>query len=187
MGPSGNAIGYNNGLSSIRLAQPEVIEGDTFYYHYQLDQVLNGWQYLIVLTSFDRGDEALNIGSLESSFCGWFCAHLAGSLTFLRCAGACWCVSEPLPVACRLGWLHFHYQEDRFYNLPARGTDHGIHGQRRIVAELQHDGDYNGSDAGWFDAYGGDPEDRVFSGGEHAWDILSKQTNHLSGHLPVQR
>ncbi|MBC8048118.1 MAG: hypothetical protein H7Y00_15070, partial [Fimbriimonadaceae bacterium] len=64
----GNAIGYNNGFDFIELTTPEIIEEDTFYYRYTLDNVLNGWQYLIILTAFDTGDPALNIESLESSF-----------------------------------------------------------------------------------------------------------------------
>ncbi|HMX03376.1 MAG TPA: hypothetical protein PKE14_01830, partial [Chitinophagales bacterium] len=59
-----NGIGFNNGFSAIALTTPEIIDEDTFYYKYTLDPVLNGWQYLIILTAFDRGDEDLHIESL---------------------------------------------------------------------------------------------------------------------------
>ena len=48
-----------------------------------------------------------------------------------------------------------------------------------MVATLNHNNEtYNGSDIAWYETYGGDASTRVFSGGEHAWDILSesKQT-----------
>lgn len=176
----GNAIGYNNGLSSIRLAQPEVIEGDTFYYHYQLDQVLNGWQYLIVLTSFDRGDEALNIGSLESSFVDGSVRIWPGSLPSSDVQVPVGVYPNPYPLHAAWDGSTSTTRKIVFYNLPARALITVFTASGEIVAELQHDGEYNGSDAGWFDAYGGDPEDRVFSGGEHAWDILSQSKQTIS-------
>ena len=57
----GNNIGFNNGFNAIELTTPLIIEEDTFYYNYTLDNLLNGWQYLIILTSFDSGNEELNI------------------------------------------------------------------------------------------------------------------------------
>ena len=64
----GNNIGFNNGNAAIKLTAPVIFEQDTFYYKYTLDNLLNGWQYLIILTSFDSGNETLNIESLESSY-----------------------------------------------------------------------------------------------------------------------
>jgi hypothetical protein len=42
-----------------------------------------------------------------------------------------------------------------------------------VVTRLDHDADfYNGDDIQWFPNFSGSDQ-RVFSGGEHAWDLLS--------------
>jgi hypothetical protein len=64
---AGNTIGFNNGFTAIKLDDPVVIEEDTFYFHYKLTGLLNGWQYLVILTAFDEGDVELGLDALESS------------------------------------------------------------------------------------------------------------------------
>ena len=39
---------------------------------------------------------------------------------------------------------------------------------------------YNGSDIGWFSNFAGDENKRVFSGGEHAWDVLSESEQTIT-------
>ena len=68
-----------------------------------------------------------------------------------------------------------------FYNLPASCTIHIMTLSGDIVATLQHDAaTYSGSDIDWFSTYAGNQEDRVFSGGEHAWDILSESNQSIT-------
>jgi hypothetical protein len=172
----GNAIGYNNGFNAIALPQPEIIEGDTFHYKYTLDQVLNGWQYLIIVTSFDRGNEGLNIESLESSFVENAIRVWPGTAANSYGGNAPDPGVYPNPYRLNAAWDGSTSTTRKviFYNLPARCSISIFTAGGELVATLDHNEDYDGSDAGWFDAYGGDADDRIFSGGEHAWDILSQ-------------
>jgi hypothetical protein len=44
-----------------------------------------------------------------------------------------------------------------------------------IVAEFPHDAaTYSGSDIKWFQQFGGSDVPLQFSGGEHAWDLITK-------------
>jgi hypothetical protein len=66
---TGNSIGYNTGFNYIKLDSPVTFDGDTtsYYYKFEIDNLLNGWQYTFSVTAFDEGDEENNLGSLESS------------------------------------------------------------------------------------------------------------------------
>ena len=178
----GNSIGFNNGFDAIKLAEPVTFEGDTVTYNYKyvLDNVLNGWQYMIVVTAFDEGDESLNIGSLESTFIGNSFRVWAGTDAVEDLSEASVGV-YPNPYRINAAWdgntsrTHKLY----FYNLP-RNSEIIIYTlSGDIVAVLDHNAaTYVGEDAQWYEFFGGDPERRILPGGEHAWDILteSKQT-----------
>jgi hypothetical protein len=66
---SGNDFGYNTGFNFIKLDNPVRFEGDTtdYWYKFEFDNLLNGWQYIFSVTAFDKGDAENNIESLESS------------------------------------------------------------------------------------------------------------------------
>ena len=50
-----------------------------------------------------------------------------------------------------------------------------------FIDEIHHDENYNGSDIRWFQTFGGEnPEKNVFSGGQHAWDLLSLGSQIIS-------
>lgn len=178
---SGNAIGYNNGLSGVALPAPVIFESDTFYYKYTVDQVLNGWQYLIVLTAFDRGDEDLQIESLESSFVE-NSAHVFPGTAPATGDNAIVGV-YPNPYGLQAAWDGSTQTTRKliFYNLPATCTIHIMTLSGDVVATIEHDAaGYSGNDIDWFSTYAGNPSDRVFSGGEHAWDILSESNQSIT-------
>ncbi len=50
-----------------------------------------------------------------------------------------------------------------------------------FIDELDHNGNYDGTDIRWFQTFGAeDPSDNVFSGGAHAWDLLSLNSQIIS-------
>jgi hypothetical protein len=59
-----------------------------------------------------------------------------------------------------------------FANLPARCTIRIYNTSGDLIDEINHDQEYDGSDIRWFESYS-DVDNTVFSGGEHAWDLLS--------------
>ena len=62
-----NGYGYETGFASVKLDKPIIIDGSEYQYKYTIEKVLNGWQYAVSVTAFDRGNEENNLESLESS------------------------------------------------------------------------------------------------------------------------
>lgn len=180
----GNSIGFNNGFATIRLDQPKYFEGDTTAYHYKfvLDNVLNGWQYNIVVTAFDQGAPELNIASLESSFIANSFRVWPGTTPAPTGSDSTIGV-YPNPYRINAAWDGTTSRTKKlyFYNLPARCTItiYTISGD--IVAVLDHNSDtYVGRDSEWFANFGGAPDQRIMPGGEHAWDILSQSDQTIT-------
>ncbi|HNA58538.1 MAG TPA: hypothetical protein PLJ43_10465, partial [Chitinophagales bacterium] len=176
-----NGIGFNNGFSAIALTTPEIIDEDTFYYKYTLDPVLNGWQYLIILTAFDRGDEDLHIESLESSFIE-NAVHVFPGTSPNNDANTEIGV-YPNPYRLQAAWDGSTGTTGKimFYNLPEHCTISIMTLSGDIVAELNHDAaTYTGSDSEWFATYAGNEDERIFSGGEHAWNLLSESNQTIT-------
>lgn len=177
----GNNIGYNNGFESIKLNTPVTFEGDTtkYYYHFTNEGLLNGWQYVYVITAFDAGDEELKIPSLESS-------KTANTFRVWPGAGANDNKDEigvyPNPYRLNAAWdgPSAFTRKIIFTHLPKRCTITIYTSSGDIVATLQHDENYRGEDIRWFSNYGGNSNQRVFSGGEHAWDILSESNQTIT-------
>lgn len=175
----GNDIGFNNGFSAIALTTPVIFDSDTFYYKYSLDPVLNGWQYMIILTAFDSGDEDLQIESLESSFVENAVHVFPGTVANNDSEIEIGIYPNPYRITAAWDGTGSTNRKIMFYNLPENCTITIMTLSGDIVAELDHHAaTYNGSDSDWFSSYAGNADDRVFSGGEHAWDLLSesKQT-----------
>ena len=50
-----------------------------------------------------------------------------------------------------------------------------------FIDSFDHHGDYNGSDIRWFQSFGAENSNQnVFSGGEHAWDLLSRESQIIA-------
>ena len=73
-----------------------------------------------------------------------------------------------------------------FANLPERCKIRVYTTAGDFIKEIYHDQDYNGSDIRWFQTFGAvDPDNNVFSGGEHAWNLLSEDSQILARGLYV--
>jgi hypothetical protein len=182
---AGNSVGFNNGFEPIRLAQPVFFDGDSteYWYKYELDQLLNGWQYMVIVTSFDEGDEALRIESLESSFVeNAFRVFPGSGVVDYDDSNDIEPGVYPNPYRISASWdgSGAFTRKIVFYNLPARCEIEIFTASGERVASLFHDEDYTGSDIRWFSDFAGEEDKRVFSGGEHAWDILSDSEQSIS-------
>jgi hypothetical protein len=68
-----------------------------------------------------------------------------------------------------------------FANLPERCIIRIFTVAGDFIDEIQHDQNYNGDDIRWFKTFGAeDPDENRFSGGEHAWDLLSIESQIIS-------
>ncbi|MGE5410392.1 MAG: hypothetical protein ACM3MI_05475 [Clostridiales bacterium] len=177
-------IGYNTGFSKVRLNEPVTFPGDTnkYYYKFEIDNLLNGWQYTYSVTSFDKGDPENNLESLESSV-------LASSKRIIPGTPATSDKNVQIGVYPNpyYGNAYWDGSSERlrkiyFYNLPAKCeiTIYTLAGD--IVKKMQHDSNSNGSDLRWFETYSKDGK-QIMSGGEHAWDIISDNDQAIASGL----
>jgi hypothetical protein len=181
----GNSVGFNNGLEAIRLPEPVRFEGDSTIYHYRysFENLLNGWQYLVIVTSFDEGDENLGIESLESSFVenAFRVFPGVGAMPFEESDAEPGVYPNPYRLNAAWDGSTARTRKIIFYNLPPRAEIRVYTLGGDLVASLDHNADtYDGTDAGWFGNFAGDPSSRVFSGGEHAWDVLSESQQTIT-------
>ncbi len=170
----GNDVGYNTGFDFIELDEPITFPNDQtqYWYKFEIDNLLNGWQYTYAITAFDRGDTENNLSSLESS-------RLAGAVRVLPGTPP---TSEksvevgvyPNPY---YGSAYWDGSAERlrklyFFNLPEQCeiTIYTLSGD--VIKRIYHDQTSNGSDIRWFETFARDGN-QVMSGGEHAWDLIS--------------
>ena len=182
-----NGFFYETGFDSVRLDVPVSFEGDTnvYFYKYTLRNVLNGWQYAISVTAFDRGNEQNNLESLESSLLANNFRAFAGKPINENLQ-----TNDPFvypnPYIAGASWegrSSFQEQSRKLYfaNLPAECeiTIFTVAGD--FIDQIHHQQDYDGSDVRWYATFGSeDSKENVFSGGEHAWDLLSENTQIIS-------
>ncbi len=175
----GNSVGYNTGFNAISLTTPKTFPGDTVAYWYRFPPLgtnvahLNGWQYLYGVAAFDRGDSATGITSLQSKTeIRRVVAGTAPTSDRFTNVGV-----YPNPYYVNAVWDGGGERNRKmyFYNLPAKCEIRIYTLAGDVVARLDHDAaTYDGSDIEWFRRFGGSGTTPQFSGGEHAWDLITE-------------
>lgn len=175
----GNGIGYETGFGAILLQQAKKIPGDTVSYWYRFPPAgtevsnLNGWQYVYGVSAFDKGDSSLAIGSLESK------------REIRRVVPGTTATSDvntkigvyPNPYYASAVWDGKGERNRKiyFYNLPKRCEIRIYTLAGDVLADMLHDGEtYDGTNIEWFRRFRGTQTQGQFSGGEHAWDLITK-------------
>ncbi|MAY82809.1 MAG: hypothetical protein CMP59_01615 [Flavobacteriales bacterium] len=182
-----NGFANEVGLDAIQLEDPVTFEGDTnvYRYRYTIDKVLNGWQYAIAVSAFDRGNDEQNLDPLESSLLGNNFRVFPGKAVnddIEKSAP----YAYPNPYYFGASWegrSNFQEQSRKliFANLPERCYIRIFTPAGDLIDEIYHDQDYKGEDIRWYQTFGAEnSEENVFSGGEHAWDLLSSATQIIS-------
>jgi hypothetical protein len=168
------ATGFNTGFGAIELAQPMSFPDDTTKYHYKYEvpNLLNGWQYLFSVTSFDKGDPENNLGPLESSLLANLKRILPGTPPTDDENVQIGVYPNPYYGNALWDGSSERLRKIYFYNLPSECeiTIYTLAGD--IVKKIEHDQSSNGSDMRWFEQYASDKKQQ-FAGGEHAWDLIS--------------
>jgi hypothetical protein len=177
---AGNNLFYNTGFSKIALGTPEVIDGDTMFYKYTINKLQNGWQHVVALETFDGGNPRTNLPSLATGPLNNLFRVFPG-----KTANADMKKTEPFvypnPYYGEAAWegIATTRPEDKklyFANLPKRCVIRVFTMSGDLVDVINHDQAYNGSDIKSFS----NPNQTVFSGGEHAWDLLSSNNQIIS-------
>ena len=169
-----NDIGYNTGFDFIRLEDPKVFPDDTtkYYYKFEIDGLLNGWQYVYSVTAYDEGDPENNMNSLESSKLTGASKILPGTLPTSQKDIEVGVYPNPYYGEAYWDGSSERLRKIYFNNLPAdcKITIYTLSGD--IVKEIYHQSTDNGSDLRWFETFSHDGKQKM-SGGEHAWDLIT--------------
>jgi hypothetical protein len=178
-----NSVGFNNGFAPILLDKPVKFDGDTtsYRYKYSFNNISNGWQYLILVTAFDKGDKDLGVEPLESSFSENEIRAYAGTKA-KEFNGATKVGVYPNPYNSKAAWdgENSRLRKIIFYNLPKDAEIVVYASSGDVIATIKHQADtYKGEDIRWFSNYS-DTSKVVMSGGEHAWDLLNESKTQLS-------
>lgn len=180
-----NAVGYNTGFSSVKLSSPKFFPGDTTEYWYRYppanDNItnLNGWQYLYGVSAYDQGDSAIGVSSLESAT---VIKRVVTGTKPTSNASADIGV-YPNPYYANAAWDQAGERSRKiyFYNLPALAEIKIFTLTGDLVAELRHDAaTYDGTGIKWFNDFSGMGIPAEMSGGEHAWDLITKYDQALA-------
>ncbi len=181
----GNDIGFNTGFNEVALTSPITFEGDTveYWYAYEIEGLLSGWQYQVSVTAFDGGSEEFEIGSLESSrntnavrvFPGTPVNENFSSSSQQYEVGV-----YPNPYRINAAWdgTGENNRKINFYNLPANAEIRIYTLAGEIVAELEHDAATYSGDIGWYNTFS--DGERILPGGEHSWDLQSDANQLLT-------
>ncbi len=187
-----NGFNYETGFAKVKLDQPATFEGDDTDYEYKftVNNVLNGWQYAISVTAFDRGNEESNLESLESSpLANNFRAFAGKPVNENLSTNAPF--AYPNPYYAGASWegkSSFQEQSRKLYfaNLPANCEITVFSAAGDFLDQITHSAQYDGSDIRWNQTFGAeDASQNVYSGGEHAWDLLTENTQIISRGLYI--
>ncbi|GIV61501.1 MAG: hypothetical protein KatS3mg044_0367 [Rhodothermaceae bacterium] len=175
----GNRTGFNNGFAEVALDEPVTFPGDPteYWYRFEADDLLAGWQYLFIVTAFDEGDPDAGLPSFESSRTATATRVFPGTPPDdgSRRVGV-----YPNPYRVNAAWDGGTNRTRRlnFYNLPPRAEIRIYTLAGEVVKTLHHDAETYRGDIRWYDNFSAD--NRVLPGGEHSWDILSENGLNLA-------
>ncbi len=183
-----NLVGFNLGLDAIRLEQDTLINGISYQYKWVNSNVRNGWprELYYAVTAYDRGDEAAGLLSLESNPNNNVVYAFPG--TKPAASGDNRVGVYPNPYRGRAAWDGLT-ERDRliwFRNLPVecKVTIFTLAGER--VDSFRHNArTYAGNDVDRINAGATAGEIRSFSGGEHAWDLLTEDDQEIATGLYI--
>ena len=169
-------IGYNTGFDFIRIVnefgEQDSVEVDGNFYQYKFvnNDVKNGWLNYYAVTAYDRGDPSANLESLESSVYANRQYVYPGVKPTSDWAGKP--SVYPNPYQGQAGWDGFSSRSRQiwFQNLPEKAEIRIFSLAGDLVDILNHDSDYIGSDIQNIN----DRKTPHFSGGEHAWDLITR-------------
>lgn len=189
---TGNGIAFDNGFEKITLPEPRFFEGDTtpYYFKYTLSDISNGWQYAVAVTAFDKGDAERRIAPLESSPLASDFRVFPGLKPNTNAENDKPFV-YPNPYYYGAAWEgQSNFQEESrkliFANLPKRCVIRIFTSAGDFIDRIDHNQNYNGSDIRWYQTFGAEnSSENVFSGGEHAWDLLSDDSQIISRGLYI--
>ncbi len=180
-------FGYNTGFDYIRikdeLGNPsyEIFGQDTFYYKFENKNLLNGWpdKNIFAVTSYDKGDPRTGLLSLESS-------QLENRITVITGQQAIEDETTevgvyPNPYRVNAVWDGTGVRDKMiwFTGLPDESTIRIFTISGELVKTIEHNSStYSGEGTRRLEE--GLGTSSVYSGGEHAWDLITDHDQALA-------
>lgn len=182
-----NNYSNNTGFGFIKLNTPKTFAGDSrqYWYKFEFPAQLNGFQYVYTVTAYDKGDTSLNLESLESSLLANAKRIVVG--TPANDNEDAEIGVYPNPYYGSAYWDNqnvtgSNFERTRkiyFFNLPSKCEISIWTLAGDLVDKFTHDaGTYNGNDIEWFKTFADGSQ--VFAGGEHAWDLITKNDQAIA-------
>ena len=179
-----NNFSHNTGFGFIKQNTATIFPGDTnkYWYKFEFPNQLNGFQYVYTVTAYDKGDPSQLLESLESSLLANNKRIVVGTTPQDNSSAQVGVYPNPYYVSAIWDGSGTKKEVTRklyFYNLPSKCTIQIWTLAGDLVQTLSHDAaTYTGSDIEWFKTYGSD--NVKFSGGEHAWDLITKDNQAVA-------
>ena len=181
-----NNIEFDTGFENVRLIEPITFPGDTtiYYYNFELDNLLNGWQYLFSVTAFDEGDPENDLDILESSPLANFERIIPGTPPVEDPDDQIGVYPNPYYGNAIWDGSSERLRKIYFFNLSSdcEITIYTLAGD--VVKRIQHSSQSTSSEIRWFETYASDNKQK-FAGGEHAWDLLTDNEQAIATGLYV--
>jgi hypothetical protein len=179
-------IGYNTGFEAVKIVniegQQDSVEVNGKYYQYKFVNtgVQNGWLNYYAVTAYDRGDPASNLESLESSVY----SNRKYVYPGVSSAGSEWAEDPsvyPNPYKGQARWDGYSNRSQMlwFQGLPQKAEIRIFTLSGDLVDIIEHDDVYSGSDIQNIN----DQRSPQFSGGEHAWDLITRHDQAVASGL----
>ncbi len=179
-----NGYSNNTGFKFIKLNTPQIFAGDTnkYWYRFEFPNQLNGFQYVYTVTAYDKGDLTQNLDALESSLLANSKRLIVGTTPQDNDDAEVGVYPNPYygsAIWDGTGQKKETLRKIYFYNLPSKCEISIWTLAGDLVDRFTHDAvTYDGTDIEWFKTYG--DGNQKFSGGEHAWDMISKDEQSIA-------
>jgi hypothetical protein len=182
---AGDGIGRNTGFSLIQLPKARYFPGDTVSYWYRFPPAgqavpsLNGWQYVYSITSYSKGDSATGVPSLESAEATF--RAVPGTPPNTHDSATVSVYPNPYYVNATWDGKGDMLRKIYFCNLPplCQIVVYTLAGD--VVTVINHNAaTYHGQGIQWFTTYGDPSTQTQFSGGEHAWDLITRNDQAIA-------
>jgi hypothetical protein len=172
--------GYDTGFRTIQI--DTTINEQQYHYQFVNENLLSGWpgKYFFSVTSYDKGNPVNNLPSMESSLYENLTYAIPGKT--IRDEKNRKIYVYPNPYKANALWDGFGERERLiwFANLPADATIRIYTLAGDLVDEIEHNAEtYNGSDVSLLEQNTKN-QPTAFSGGEHAWDLISNKDQAIA-------
>lgn len=173
-------LGYQTGFESIRY--DTTINGYEYKYRFVNDNLLNGWpgKYFYSVTSYDKGNPANKLQSMESAINENITYAVPGKPVSNQDNREIYVYPNPYRAGAQWDGGGTRDRLIWFANLPSRATIRIYSLAGDLIDEINHDAaTYSGSDINRL-SQGVSSQNTEYSGGEHAWDLITRQNQAIA-------